>query len=47
VARARRACSSPPRSGVCDDACLVSKRIAHAVCRQKRRATLPKIESGY
>ena len=47
VARVRRACSSPERLRVIDDAYLVGARIAHAVCRQKRRASLPKIESGY
>ena len=34
-------------SGVCDDAYLVGARIAHAVDRQKRRPSLPKIESMY
>ncbi len=44
---ARRAYSSPGRSGVCDDTCLVSKRIAHGMDRQKRLPLLPKMESAY
>jgi len=32
---------------VIDDAYLVGARIAHAVDRQKRRPSLPKIESRY